>query len=75
MWVWAPDGDGMPTTGIAAKIWPQVLAWLGYREDEVAWLPVATDAAVVLPPVTDWSSAAGKRALWLALKRHARGFG
>lgn len=59
-----------PSGGIEAAIWTQVLAWLGYRADEVEW--ARGEGAVALPPMRNWATPQGKRGLWNALKAHVR---
>jgi hypothetical protein len=59
-----------PTGAIEAAIWTQVLLWLGYRADEIAWS--REDGAIALPPTRNWSTPQGKRGLWNALKAHVR---
>jgi hypothetical protein len=64
-------GESLPTAGPAAAIWVQVLAWLNRAPMQVEW---TSDRGLVLPPLTSWRDAEGKRGLWLALKHlRARG--
>lgn len=55
----------------AQAIWPQVQAWLGVEAGEIEWLAPGDDRGLALPDPDQWSTAAGRRALWLALKRTA----
>ena len=71
--VHAPDMAAGAPTGTAAVIWRQVLAWLRLDADDVAWSMSAEAPAIVLPAGSQWSTAQGKRALWLALKPFAAG--
>ncbi len=52
----------------AQHAWEGVLAWLALSPDEIAWLPEGDPAGVPLPAPADWSTAQGRRGLWLALK-------
>lgn len=71
--VHAPDVTAAAPTGTAAVIWRQVLAWLRLDAGDVAWSMSAEAPAIVLPAGSQWSTAQGKRALWLALKPFAAG--
>lgn len=73
--VYAPDaGARAPTgTGTAAAVWRQVLAWLRLDDAEVEWAMTPDAAALRLPACGEWSTAQGKRALWLALKPFVAG--
>lgn len=70
--VTARDAAAPPGSNPAAAIWTQVLTWLGRTDDEVDW-QADQDGAIVLPPVASWATPEGKRGLWLALKRQAKG--
>jgi len=69
----ALDAQGLsaaPSSGVEAEVWRQVLAWLRIPGDEIAWR--AGGGAIELPAAQAWSTPEGKRALWNALKAHAR---
>ncbi len=70
--VHVPDiEEGVAGTDVAAAVWGQVLAWLRLAADDVEWSRAPDAPALVLPASTEWSTPAGKRALWLALKPFA----
>lgn len=70
--VTAPDARAVPAEGVAATLWTQVLDWLGYRADEIAWVEDPSASAIRLPPLSSWHTPGGKRELWLALKACVR---
>ena len=71
--VHAPDVTAAAPTGTAAVIWRQGLAWVRLDAGDVAGSISAEAPAIVLPAGNQWSTAQGKRALWLALKPFAAG--
>lgn len=68
----APETRAAPADPVAATVWSQVLAWLGYRSEDVAWFAAGEQDVIVLPPVATWRTPEGKRGLWQALRAHVR---
>ncbi|MBX3727065.1 MAG: hypothetical protein KF823_14240 [Xanthomonadales bacterium] len=69
--VHAPGANAPPADGVEAAVWRQVLAWLSVPATGIEFVPAPNPGVVDLPPPSRWSSAEGKRALWLALKAFA----
>lgn len=68
--LYRPDGSGAPE-GVAAVVWTQVLSWLARSPDQVRWVSNPDGDALELPAASQWTSPAGKRNLWQALKAMA----
>ncbi len=55
----------------ATATWSQVMNWLGLSAGEIEWLPTGDERGLPLPDPAQWGTAAGRRALWSALKQTA----
>lgn len=69
--VHVPGSLAAPAGGPEAAIWRQLMDWLALPAGAVVFQAAPGPGVVQLPAAAAWTSAAGKQAMWLALKSRA----